>query len=222
MPYRLRDSLFWCQCAGRLDFLDLVEDRYFCLAPDATAAFLGLVAGKAGSGELRHLRPLVARGMLVEDRTIEPQQESAGIPLASADFAAEHLPQSSLASKVQAVTEQLRWSFLLRARPLASVVERARRNAEEAGRAGEDASPGVGEIISAFAAVSGIFPSEGRCLVRALAFNSLCRRIGIRPSLVFGVRMNPFRAHCWVQLGGKVLIGDFEQVRLFTPIAAFE
>jgi hypothetical protein len=43
----------------------------------------------------------------------------------------------------------------------------------------------------------------------------------MNPSLVFGVRMNPFRAHCWVQLGGQVLIGDFEQVRLFTPIAAF-
>jgi len=45
-------------------------------------------------------------------------------------------------------------------------------------------------------------------------------RSGIYPRLVFGVRANPFRAHAWVQLEDKVLIGDYEQVRLFTPIAA--
>jgi hypothetical protein len=222
MPYRLRDSLFWCQCAGRIVFLDLVEDRYSCLAPDATAAFLRLAAGKAEPGESVHLRPLIARGMLVEDRTGSLVHSAADIPLTSADFASEPFPRSSLAGLAQAVTEQLRWSLLLRTRPLASVVWRARRNSRGPGAAGEGASLRVCKIISAFAAVSGVLPSEDRCLVRALAFDALCRRIGISPSLVFGVRMNPFRAHCWVQLAGKVLIGDFEQVRLFTPIAAFE
>ena len=219
MPYRLRDRLHWCQCAGRIVFLDLLEDRYSCLVPDATAAFLRLAGGQAGPDDVRRLRPLILRGMLVEDRTAKPLK-GAAIPLASGDFANEPYPPPSLAGLLQAVTEQVRWGFLLRARPLAWIVNRPRPTGTP-WPAGQDGSLWVGKIISAFAAVSAFLPSEDRCLVRALAFNALCRRRGMNPSLVFGVRMNPFRAHCWVQLGGQVLIGDFEQVRLFTPIAAF-
>jgi hypothetical protein len=36
------------------------------------------------------------------------------------------------------------------------------------------------------------------------------------------VRTNPFAAHAWVQIDEEVLVGDFEQVRLFTPILAVQ
>lgn len=52
------------------------------------------------------------------------------------------------------------------------------------------------DIVAASMAVSLIFRSKDRCLVRALAVYRACRRSGIHPKLVFGVRMNPFTAHC--------------------------
>jgi hypothetical protein len=64
-------------------------------------------------------------------------------------------------------------------------------------------------------------PAAGRCLVRAVAAHAACCAAGVRPRLVFGVCVDPFRAHAWIQLEEQVLVGDFEQVRLFTPIAVF-
>jgi hypothetical protein len=46
----------------------------------------------------------------------------------------------------------------------------------------------------------------------------LCHAHRLYPSLVLGVRINPFAAHAWVQIGDRVLVGDYDQVRLFTPI----
>ena len=221
MPYRLREKLHWCQCAGRVVFLDLMEDRYSCLSPDASAAFLRLSEGQAGGDESGPLRSLVRRGMLVEDRTAKSWKRGAGIPSASGDFAQEPYPAPSVAGLLQAITEQCRWGLLLRTRPFSRIVERLGSRTGERRLADPGENQRIRNIISAFAAVSAFLPSEDRCLVRSLAFYSLCCRNGVRPVLVFGVRMNPFRAHCWVQLGGKVLIGDFEQVRLFIPIAAF-
>jgi hypothetical protein len=63
---------------------------------------------------------------------------------------------------------------------------------------------------------------HNRCLVRALALHSLCKRKGIGAKLVFGVIAHPFAAHCWVQLGSAVLVGGFEQARLYTPILVLQ
>lgn len=67
-------------------------------------------------------------------------------------------------------------------------------------------------------AVSLVLRAADRCLVRALAVHSICRRHAIPAKLVLGVRMNPFGAHSWVQYNRAVLVGDVEQVRLYTPI----
>jgi hypothetical protein len=88
------------------------------------------------------------------------------------------------------------------------------------GSGADDADVRLHRIAAAFAAAGLVIPAADRCLVRAIALHSLCRRMGIRPRLVFGVRLDPFRAHCWVELDGLVLTQDFEQARLFTAILA--
>lgn len=220
MHYRLREGLHWCECAGRIVFLDLVEDRYSCLPPHSTGTFLRLAGGQGSCDQPEWLRALIVRGMMVETRTASRWDSPVRVAPLSGDFVHEPYPAPSLVGLVQAATRQLGWGLLVRTRPLADIVKRLESQARPAGPAGRSAEERIGQIISAFAAVSGVLPAENRCLVRALALHSLCCGLGIGPALVFGVRMNPFRAHCWVQLGGKVLVGDFEQARLFTPIAA--
>ena len=221
MPYRLREGLHWCQCAGRIVFLDLLEDRYSCLSQGATEAFLRLGKGQSRPEDSERLRSLIARRMLIETPGAIPWDRPARIAPVSGDLVHEPYPKPSLPDLIQAVTGQLGWSLLVRTRQLATIVRRLERRARRRSPSTQAASRRIAQLTSAFAAVSAFLPAEDRCLVRALALHALCCRHGIRPSLVFGVRMNPFRAHCWAQLGGKVLIGDFEQVRLFTPIAAF-
>jgi hypothetical protein len=73
-------------------------------------------------------------------------------------------------------------------------------------------------IAAGFDALNPLFPRTDRCLVRALAFLSLCLDRDLAPFLVFGVQTRPFLAHCWVQQGDIVLNDAAEHVRPFAPI----
>lgn len=56
------------------------------------------------------------------------------------------------------------------------------------------------------------------CLPRSVwAAHCLLDR-GILPDLIFGVRLNPFSAHCWVQCGETVMNDRLDDVRNYTPI----
>jgi transglutaminase-like putative cysteine protease len=78
----------------------------------------------------------------------------------------------------------------------------------------------VYRIAAVFATTPLSFRKTGQCLPRALAANALCRRSGVTTTLVFGVRLAPFAAHCWLQRGSAVIVGDLEQARMFIPILA--
>ena len=77
---------------------------------------------------------------------------------------------------------------------------------------------GLERIAAAFRATSGWIEAADQCLPRALAARRMCNRRGLGAALVLGVRVAPFAAHAWVQAGGAVVVGDLEQVRLYTPI----
>ena len=85
-----------------------------------------------------------------------------------------------------------------------------------------EAGPGATIVTPASIVAPGrdlVDERQSRCLVRALAVHRACRKGRVAGSrLVFGVTAHPFAAHCWVQLGNAVLVGGYEQARLFTPI----
>ena len=221
MGLHLRQHVYWCVCDGRIIFLDLLADHYFCLRREAAADFLQVVGCDGKTSDIGPLGGLLARGILVEDQRATTLTRSPPIEPASEDFLDEPYPSAKVGDVLVAVVFQSISACSLRTRGLAKTVATSRRR-HACHIAGAPASRDrrLAEILSGFAAASLILPSADRCLVRALALHSICRRNGIRPLLVFGVRMDPFRAHCWVQLAAKVLIGDFEQVRLFTPLVA--
>src|SRR5690606_35933810 len=61
-------------------------------------------------------------------------------------------------------------------------------------------------------------PVEGECLVRSAMLVSWLGRHGLRADWVFGVRLWPFSAHCWVQCSDVCLNDDFERLVAYTPI----
>jgi hypothetical protein len=111
---------------------------------------------------------------------------------------------------------------LLRTRSFAEVIEAIEREGRSDRHPPRDQDSVVRVIAGALSAVSYVMPVHDRCLVRALAVHLSCARRGIRPKVVFGVIAHPFAAHCWVQLGNAVLVGGFEQARLYTPILVVE
>ena len=220
MPYRLRDNLYWCDCGGRLVFLDIEADRYFGLPSLAGETFKALAAGEPDRQSADRLTPLLAQGLLIEDPAASPLILPPIEP-AAGDMLQGPCPSPGAVLIGQALFAELSAAWSLRRRTFHEVLKYAVEGV--AGRASRsvDADDLLPVLISASMTVSLFLRATDRCLVRALAFHSICARHGIDCRLVFGVRLDPFTAHSWVQRGGKVLVGDYEQVRLFEPIAAF-
>lgn len=63
-------------------------------------------------------------------------------------------------------------------------------------------------------------PVRPRCLPDALTYARMARRAGFAVDLVFGVKLHPFEAHCWVQTGSLVLTDPVDKVRRFTVVLA--
>src|SRR4051794_4850047 len=71
MHLRLRHDVHWCESAGRIVFLDIVADRYFCLPSEAKPSFVALAAGTAGPQDNARLGMLTDRGLLEEGQSRE-------------------------------------------------------------------------------------------------------------------------------------------------------
>jgi hypothetical protein len=63
-----------------------------------------------------------------------------------------------------------------------------------------------------------VLVAEDRCLFHSMMLIEFLARYRISSTWVFGVKLNPFMAHCWVQQENFVLNGRPEFVGSFTPI----
>jgi transglutaminase superfamily protein len=102
------------------------------------------------------------------------------------------------------------------------VIERVRFAGAARRRVPRDEHRAAQALVSAASATAFLLRSHDRCMVRGLAFHASCRKTGLNTKLVLGVIAHPFTAHCWVQLGNVVLVGGYEQARLYTPILVLE
>ena len=118
----------------------------------------------------------------------------------------------------EALCLEMAASLWLRSWPLWAIVRRCRTRGTPAAGAPDRIEASARRLAGAFAFSAFLLGATDRCLVRGVAATWACRRRRLPAALVFGVRIDPFAAHCWVQLGEQVLVGDFDQVRLFTPI----
>ena len=73
-------------------------------------------------------------------------------------------------------------------------------------------------LVAKFNTMRQAFPRRYLCLYDSLALVNFLSRFNFFPQWVFGVRSNPFMAHCWVQSGSVVLNDTLDQVCSYTPI----
>ncbi|MDC7682154.1 lasso peptide biosynthesis B2 protein [Asticcacaulis sp. BYS171W] len=64
-------------------------------------------------------------------------------------------------------------------------------------------------------------PVDTICLLDSLSLLIFLRRRGISATLVFGVNLTPFSAHCWVQAGDLLLNDTVGGVQSYLPIRVF-
>lgn len=222
MPFRLRDDLHWCDCGGRAVFVDLDGDRYFCLAAAANGAFLRLAHDESRADDEERLEALVKSGVLIETCAPAEALRPASIEPVTRDYLDEPGSRADLLHIASALAWELRVGWSLRTRPIARIVEAARQRRLRRSATSGDPRRSLETVVAAANTAAFLTRAHNRCLVRGFAVHAACKSIGVEAKLVFGVIAHPFAAHCWVQLGSAVLVGGFEQARLYTPILLVE
>lgn len=187
---------------GRPVFADIQEDSYFMLEPDEESVFLAKLRAYSNGDDL-HLE--VGRQHL--------QLVNCAPPEAS-------VLQNSILTSRPALRDLIAvWWLLAAARrsirvsTIAETLGKIKRRKQSPPR-----NDKVLKLAERFVVARKLVPIPRNCLADSVALLRWLARHGERATLVFGVKLDPFAAHCWVQTDAVLLNDHLEHVERFTPV----
>jgi hypothetical protein len=237
-PYLLAPHVFPCVSGQHVVLMDLERDKYVAVVPahrlarwvrgwpvDAAQAS-GALDDPDGDADAI-VSQLLAHGMLVTD----PHLGKPAVPVTIArpqrtlvEFDFDIRPRASAAHLLRFARSCLRAQLSLKLSPIQSIVEavrerKARLDARRARKAEPAGRRDVRLLVTAFIRLRPLFYTlRAACLLDSLTLLHFLSADGICPDWVFGVKTEPFDAHCWVQQG-EVLLNDIpDRVRQYSPI----
>lgn len=197
--------------------LDLARDKYLALPQALARAAARLIAGDPPTEpELASARAaLIRQGILVDAPAVAGASTQAPIA-ADALWPTIDSGQRERSPRlvgILAVQLALSATWLsLRLRPFRKTVSWV--GAHRVGRRPVSRQ----DLLNEYAIARAWFPARLVCRLDAMALCLHLRRGGCPARLVFGVRLDPFLAHCWVQCDDLVLNEPADIVRRYTPI----
>lgn len=218
MHFRLRDGLHFCNCAGRIVFLDVHTDRYFALSGNADQAFRAWIAGEVTVEEPdEYLNCLMRINLLVLETGQSRTRIEPSLQCATRDFQPRAVGSACI---IGARAFLLRYGARrnIRSQSLRTILWGVRERKAALTSFAQDAVAEISLVCKAFGSTGWAFQSKDQCLPESIAFHRLCLDRGVPASLFIGVSVNPFTAHCWVQHGDVVINDRVERIRQFTPI----
>lgn len=220
MIAQLREDLHFCICSGRTVFLDVRADRYFQLPIDQDLAFQRFASGRAKQpGDEAALDAIASKGLMVDKHEGARGLSPVEVSLPTAEIAPT-LSIARITDRISALISVHKVRRELARRPLKNLFDAISRTSAAFDADGTDDLTGVNRVAAAFAATGVMMRRQDQCLPLSIAFKRLCLARGALTSLMIGVKLDPFAAHCWVQRDEYVLNDTLERVRLFTPILA--
>jgi hypothetical protein len=193
-------------------FMDVAQDSYFRLEHDEECAFLALLRQSERTSE-----PIVTglvRSSAAEEYKIAPiscpPKPTSGLP------GRPGKPKLSEMLAVGRLLLKARWA--LRTRSIDEILKRL------VGQAFSPASSSADPIAAAgaFRSARNLVPLRGNCLSDSLALMHWLAKHRKSATLVFGVKVDPFAAHCWVQNGVIALNDHPERIERFTAVRIIE
>ena len=235
-PYLLAPHVYPCVSGQHVVLMDLERDKYVAVVPahrlarwvrgwPVGGAQATAVPHEAGEGVDALVSQMLAHGMLVSD----PQVGKPAVPVATVrpqrslvEFDLDVRPTTSAAQLWRFGRSCLQAQLSLKLRPIQSIVEavRDRKARQRTTGAPQPADPvRLRSLVTAFARLRPLFYTlRSACLLDSLTLLHFLGAEGIHPQWVFGVKTEPFDAHCWVQQG-EVLLNDVpDRVRQYSPI----
>ena len=214
--YRLRTGLSFCRIDNRTLFLDLQADRYFGLGARLDRAFQALL----DTGAADHaLAILVDRGLIIpcpQDGLPSPCPIASPGPILPPPSQPPARP--SLLAIARALVARVHLTLRVRYCPLAANIDWLARRKDAAASKRGPAPATIARLAEAHRRAGLILSARDECLPTSMALMAALTAQGANPTLVLGVKLDPFQAHCWVELAGAVLNDAPDHVRPFTPI----
>jgi hypothetical protein len=203
--------------AGRPVFMDERHDSYFLLEESTEAEFLDLIESEG---------TLEAGGSASLRSALGAPHGSPRIALARPPHAGRSLLDEIGAASRARIRDALSVGLLLRRARSAIATKPIRDILFDLAHGMTTARQqvGDGEIVrdaGRFIAARRVVPHASNCLTDSLALvHWLERPRGVL--LVFGVKLEPFGAHCWVQLGDLLLNDRLDTIAQFRPVRVIE
>jgi hypothetical protein len=199
--------LSYCFCGDQAIFLDLAADRYFMLSSYRNREFREMATGKSCEPETQHSVISRLNGGATPCLPLDaPPHNSTPMPKTTANPV----------YLARAVTAYIAAATRLKGRGLSAVLQEAAHRRPSSRH--QSSASGYDPIAAAFHTWAPIIGRAENCLPRSIAFHAMALAAGLSPSLVIGVKRDPFSAHAWVQDGARVVNDSAEHVRIFTPI----
>lgn len=208
----LAEWVSFCRIDDHVVFLDARRNRYLALSQAAAAPVL--------AGEIANLTPkvreTVARyGWLVDAAPTALPYRAIAAPTYEIPYHHNARISARFASRVLASLIKVRLDLWVR-----SLQTNLDRVAARNRAIGTGATPAeLNKIVADFSTCERILPAQ-TCLLRSLTLHRLLAQDGHASEFVFGVKLHPFEAHCWLQRDDQVINDTIEQVGRFVPIRA--
>jgi hypothetical protein len=215
----LRSGISFCDAGGRLLFLDVVADRYFCLADATERAFRSMTDGR-DHPDRDALAGLLRSGMLIETADATTPIPFGAVCAPTASLLDAQLPRCGVLPRAAALSTLALTRLSLRRSTLHAILRRLAETKTASSKAEVSASNAIEEVAAAFAWTARIVRSHDQCLSRSIAVARRLAALGLAGDLVIGVRLRPFAAHSWVQADGRLVNDRIDTVRTYTPILA--
>ncbi|HEY8586949.1 MAG TPA: lasso peptide biosynthesis B2 protein [Rhodanobacter sp.] len=223
MPYRMREGVSHCQVDGSLIFLDLEEDRYFRLSSRLEDMFLSFLS--SNGQPVVDVSELVRQNILVKALDAAPTP-SATLNAAPSLSAIEHqsdAPVFDAVTLLEVFATVCSTQFQLRTRRLnrtiaSAVAYRQRMTSHILFPPNRPQAERLIESAGAFRHARRCVPIDTSCLLDSISMVKFLARRRLPADIVFGVALNPFAAHCWVQAGEWLLNDTVGNVAAHTQI----
>lgn len=218
----IASDIYIADFAERAIILDLRRNRYSALKGAAADVVLSVLRGdfsRTIDMKCATQRQLVEDRILVHDRPTRhldkaPPPQTALFPSLRFDRAMSQ--PLGLSGTAQALACLTRTAIILRLGSLQSLLSWLRNFERPSASPTDDEI--VQKVVDSYYAARPFFPMKPICRLDAPALFLFLRKYGIPATLVLGVRLDPFVAHSWVQIGEAAIGEGHDRIRQYTPL----
>ncbi|MEN1956575.1 lasso peptide biosynthesis B2 protein [Luteimonas changyuni] len=205
--------------AEQLVLLDVGNDQYFRLPHQMERALVAHLSGDS-DGDISEL---IERSILVAKEDASTQARPRAEPVARSAMEAPPSQQSTSVREILDVlaivmTSRVELKFSALKTILDSLTTTSHIRTALSGVPRELLEKQVWDAAATFRQARLYVPVGMTCLLDAIAMTRFLRKRKLHSNLVFGVALDPFSAHCWVQTADTVLNDTVGNVHAHTPI----